>query len=99
VTTVLPAAFAALTALITTGLVHAGYAILWLAHTLTGRPTTFDWTEALTVSVAASGVVLIIALVVWRLVGGSAPMHPDAAPRERPATYTPPPQPQRPPLK
>ncbi|HLG45883.1 MAG TPA: hypothetical protein VKY24_06550 [Reyranella sp.] len=98
-TNALPAAFAVLTALITTGLVHAGYAILWLAHTLTGRPTTFDWTEALTVSVAASGVVLIIALVVWRLVGGNAPTHFDPAPRERSATCSPPPQPQRPPLK
>jgi hypothetical protein len=94
VTNALPAALAALTALITTGLVHAGYAILWLAHTLTGRPTTFDWTEALTVSGAASGVVLIIALVVWRLVGGNAPTHPDAAPRERSATSSRPPQPQ-----
>ena len=87
----LPAALAILTALITTGLVHAGYAVWWLAHTLTGRPTTFDWAEALKVSGTASGVELIIALVVWRLVGGNASTQLHAAPGEQPATRSPPP--------
>lgn len=74
----LPAVLAGLTALITSGLVHAGYAVWWLVHALTGRHAAFDWTGALTVSGIASATVLIIALLVRRLVGGHAPTKPNA---------------------
>lgn len=74
----LPAILAVLTALVTTGLVHAVYAILWLARSLTGGPKAFDWTEALTVSGISSGLVLIIALVARSLVNRNAPHNPKA---------------------
>jgi hypothetical protein len=68
----LPAALVGLTALVTSGLVHAGYAIWWLAQTLIGGYAAFDWTGALTVSGTASAVVLIAGLVVRRMVGSDA---------------------------
>ena len=76
----LPAALVGLTALVTSGLVHAGYAILWLAHVLTGGHAAFDWAGALTVSGTASAVVLIAGLVVRRLVSSDAPAQTEAAP-------------------
>ncbi|HEY4167750.1 MAG TPA: hypothetical protein VGM96_13280 [Reyranella sp.] len=77
----LPAALVGLTALITSGLVHAGYAIWWLAHALGGGHAAFDWTGALTVSGTASAVVLIAGLVVRRMMGSDAPTpQPEAAP-------------------
>jgi hypothetical protein len=76
----LPAALVGLTALITSGLVHAGYAIWWLAHALAGGPAAFDWSGALTVSGTASAIVLIAALVVRRMVSGDAPVQTEAAP-------------------
>ena len=69
----LPAALVGLTALVTSGLVHAGYAIWWLAHALVGGHAAFDWAAALTVSGTASVIVLIAGLGVRRLVSGDAP--------------------------
>ena len=80
----LPAALVGLTALITSGLVHAGYAILWLAHALAGGHAAFDWSGALAVSGTASAIVLIAGLVVRRLVNGGAP-----APTETPPASIP----------
>ena len=71
----LPAALVGLTALVTSGLVHAGYAIWWLARTLIGGHAAFDWTGALTVSGTASAIVLIAGLVVRRMVGNDAPVE------------------------
>ncbi|MFI5029341.1 MAG: hypothetical protein ACHQPH_01425 [Reyranellales bacterium] len=81
----LPAALVGLTALITSGLVHAGYAILWLAHTLAGGHAAFDWTGALTVSGTGSAIVLAAGLVVRRMVSSDAPVQPVAAPVATPA--------------
>lgn len=74
----LPAALVGLTALITSGLVHAGYAIWWLAQAMTGGHAAFDWTGALTMSGGASAIVLIAGLVVRRLVGGDTAAQADA---------------------
>ena len=76
----LPAALVGLTALITSGLVHAGYAVWWLAHALAGRHAAFDWTGALTASGTASAVVLIAGLVVRRMLSSNAPRQAEAAP-------------------
>ena len=73
----LPAALVGLTALITSGLVHAGYALWWLAHMLIGGHAAFDWSGALAVSGTASAIVLTAGLVVRRLVSGR---RPEAAP-------------------
>src|SRR5690349_1230004 len=81
----LPAALVGLTALVTSGLVHAGYAVLWLAHALTGGHVAFDWSGALAVSGTASAVVLIAGLVVRRLVGSDAPALTDTATAAGPA--------------
>lgn len=72
----LPAALVGLTALVTSGLVHAGYAILWLVH---ARHVAFDWSGALTLSGTASAIVLIAGLVVRRLVSSDAPSQSDTA--------------------
>jgi len=76
----LPAALVGLTALVTSGLVHAGYAIWWLAHMLIGGHAAFDWSGALTMSGTASAIVLIAGLLVRRLVGSEAPVQGEAAP-------------------
>lgn len=76
----LPAALVGLTALVTSGLVHAGYASWWLARTLIGgHATAFDWSGALTVSGTASAVVLIAGLMVRRMVSSEAPVETKAA--------------------
>lgn len=80
----LPAALVGLTALVTSGLVHAGYALWWLAHVLIGGHAAFDWSGALTVSGAASAIVLIAGLVVRRMVGGDAPAETGTFPSTAP---------------
>ena len=80
----LPAALVGLTALVTSGLVHAGYAIWWLAQTLIGGPVPFDWAGALTTSGTASAIVLIAGLIVRRMVAGDAPAETGAAPSAAP---------------
>jgi hypothetical protein len=81
----LPAALVGLTALVTSGLVHAGYAIWWLAHALLGGHAAFDWSGALGVSGTASAVVLVAGLIVRRIVSGDAPAGTDVAPATEPA--------------
>jgi hypothetical protein len=76
----LPAALVGLTALVTSGLVHAGYAIWWLAGMEMFGHAAFDWSGALTVSGTATAIVLIAGLVVRRLVAGHAPRATDAVP-------------------
>jgi hypothetical protein len=76
----LPAALVGLTALVTSGLVHAGYAIWWLADMLIGGHAAFDWSGALTVSGTASAIVLAAGLVVRRLVGSQTSGETEAAP-------------------
>ena len=76
----LPAALVGLTALVTSVLVHAGYATWWLAHMLVGGQAAFDWSGALMVSGMASAIVLTAGLVVRRLVSGHAPGETEAAP-------------------
>ena len=74
----LPATLVGLTALITSGLVHAGYATWWLAHMMIGGHAAFDWSGALTVSGTATAIVLIAGLVVRRLVSGQAAAETEA---------------------
>jgi ABC-type antimicrobial peptide transport system permease subunit len=71
----LPAALVGLTALVTSALVHAGYAVWWLAHMLIGGHAAFNWTGALTVSGTASAIVLIAGLIVRRMVSSDAPVE------------------------
>jgi hypothetical protein len=76
----LPAALVGLTALVTSGLVHAGYATWWLAHALIGGHAAFDWAGALTVSGTSTAIVLIAGLVVRRLIGSSVSAQTGNAP-------------------
>ncbi len=77
----MPALLAGLTALTTSALVHAGFALWWLSQLLLRGPApAYDWTGALTVSGAATVAVLIVALLARRLVGGHAPTAPAEAP-------------------
>ena len=70
----MPAALVGLTALITSALVHAGYAIWWLTQSLFRAHTaSYDWAGALAVSGTATTIVLIAALVVRRLAAGNTP--------------------------
>jgi hypothetical protein len=78
VTHALPVALVGLTALITSGLVHAGYAIWWLSRQfLRSEAVAYDWTSALAVSGAATTIVLIAGLVVRRLAASSPPSTQD----------------------
>ena len=81
----LPAALVGLTALVTSGLVHAGYAILWLAYALTGGHAAFDWSGALAVSGTASAIVLAATLVVRRMVRSGATAEIEATPATAPS--------------
>jgi hypothetical protein len=74
VTHVVPAALVGLTALITSGLVHAGYGIWWLSQSFfRAQAMPYDWAGALAVSGTATTIVLIAGLVVRRLTAGNAP--------------------------
>ena len=82
----LPAALVGLTALITSALVHAGYAIGWLSQFLfRAHPMPYDWAAALAVSGTATTLVLIAALVVRRLAAGNTPQASETAPEAVPA--------------
>ena len=78
----LPALLVGLTALVTSGLVHAGYGIWWLFESIFSH-ASYDWTGALAVSGTATAVVLLAGLVVRRLV---AAHRPPASPEQAPAT-------------
>jgi hypothetical protein len=81
VTHAMPAILVGLTALVTSGLVHAGYAIWWLSQSVfRANAASYDWAGALAVSGTATTIVLIVGLVVRRLVAGNAPVRTAAAP-------------------
>lgn len=70
----LPAALVALTALVTSALVHAGFGIWWLSrHLWHAEPPAFDWPGALAVSGTATTVVLIAGLIIRRLAAANTP--------------------------
>jgi ammonia channel protein AmtB len=74
VTYALPVVLVGFTALITSGLVHAGYAIWWLSRQLLrSEAVAYDWAGALVVSGVATTVVLVAGLMVRRLAAGSPP--------------------------
>jgi hypothetical protein len=76
VTNALPAILVGLTALFTSGLVHAAYAVGWL---LGGR--AYDGNGALAVSGTVTAVVLVAGLAVRRLVAGrTSPAAAEPAP-------------------
>ncbi|HYD08019.1 MAG TPA: hypothetical protein VEC60_19950 [Reyranella sp.] len=76
----LPALLVALTALVTSALVHAGYAIWWLFESIF-RPMSYDWNGALALSGIATAVVLLVGLIVRRLVAAHRPpVSPEQAP-------------------
>jgi ammonia channel protein AmtB len=83
-------ALVGLTALITSALVHAGYAIWWFSQSLfRAHATSYDWAGALAVSGTATTIVLIAALVVRRLAAGNtSPAETGAAPATVPARVT-----------
>jgi len=81
----LPAALVGLTALVTSSLVHAGYAVWWLAHAVIGGPAAFDWAGAITVSGTASAIVLAATLVVRRMVRSGATAEIEATPATAPS--------------
>lgn len=68
----MPALLVGLTALVTSGLVHAGYGLWWLSqHLLHSGAAAYDWTGALAVSGTATTVVLLAGLLVRRMVASS----------------------------
>ena len=76
----MPAILVGLTALVTSGLVHAGYAIWWLSQSVFRTTASYDWAGALAVSGTATAIVLIAGLVVRRMVAGNTPPQTMAAP-------------------
>jgi hypothetical protein len=68
-----PAILVVLTALIASGFVHAGFALWWFVHYLLGSPASFYWTSSLSISAAATTLVLIAGLVARRLVMADVP--------------------------
>jgi hypothetical protein len=83
VTHALPAILVGLTALVASGLVHAGYAIWWLSQSLFhANAASYDWAGALAVSGTATTIVLIVGLVARRLVAGNtSPVETTVAPK------------------
>lgn len=70
-TKMLPAIVAAGTALITTAMVQALYALVWLGRYLVDvRAPSYDWAGALTVSCIMSTMVLLASMIALRLMAG-----------------------------
>lgn len=68
VTKMLPALVAAGTALITTAMVQAVYALFWFGrYLINGAAPSYDWAGAFTASVIATTLVLLASLVTLRL--------------------------------
>jgi hypothetical protein len=82
VTHALPALLVGLTALVTSGLVHAGYGVWWLSQHLLNANAPYDWTGALATSGTMTAVVLAAGLLMRRMVAGNA--HPVAADQTAP---------------
>jgi hypothetical protein len=72
VTKNLPVLLVVLTALVTTTLIHAGFAVWWMVVAFgKANPPAFDWAASLTASGIATAVVLVAGLVAQRLAGGT----------------------------
>ena len=68
----MPVVLVGLTALITSAMVQAGFALWWVAQYHVFRvDAPYDWAAALTVSGTATTVALIVGLVARRLVVGN----------------------------
>ena len=81
----LPAALVALTALITSALVHAGFAIWWLSqHLWNATAPGFDWPAALAASGTATTIVLIAGLVIRRLAAANTSVETEPTPQVMP---------------
>jgi hypothetical protein len=71
VTKVLPVVLVAVTALITTAIVEAFYALLYLWHAASGStPSSYDWAGSLSVSGIATAAVLLVGVLAQRLLVG-----------------------------
>jgi hypothetical protein len=71
VTKVLPVILVAVTALITTAIVEAFYALFYFWHVAFGSaPPSYDWASSLSVSGIATAVVLLAGVVAQRLLAG-----------------------------
>ena len=68
----MPALLVALTALVTSGMVHAGYGLWWVSQYLLNANAPFDWTGALATSGTVTAVVLVSGLLMRRMVAGNA---------------------------
>ena len=68
----MPALLVGLTALVTSGLVHAGYGLWWVSQHLLNANAPYDWTGALTTSGTMTAVVLVAGLLMRRMVAGNA---------------------------
>ena len=68
----LPAALVGLTVLVTSVLVHAGFAVWWMVEAYgKANPPPFNWVGSLTTSGILTAVVLAAGLVVQRIAGGN----------------------------
>jgi len=80
VTHALPALLVGLTALVSGGLVHAGYGLWWLSQHLLHVDSAYDWSGALATSGTVTAVVLVAGLLMRRMVSGNAqPIDGEAA--------------------
>jgi hypothetical protein len=80
-----PAALVVLIALVTTTLVHAVFAVWWMVEAYgKAHPPRFDWVGSLATSGIVTALGLVVALVVYRLVGGTPSDQVVAAPPARP---------------
>jgi hypothetical protein len=71
VTKVLPVILVAVTALITTAIVEAFYALFYVWHVaFGGTPPSYDWAGSLSVSGIATAVVLLAGVFAQRLLAG-----------------------------
>lgn len=68
----LPAVLVGLTVLVTTVLVHAGFAVWWMVEAYgKANPPPFNWVSSLATSGILTAVVLAAGLVVQRIAGGN----------------------------
>ena len=81
-----PAALVVLIALVTTMVVHAVFAVCWMVEAYgKAHPPRFDWVGSLATSGILTGLVVVVGLVVYRLIGGASSDEAAAAPTVRPA--------------
>ena len=68
----MPALLVALTALVTSAMVHAGYGLWWVSQYLLNARAPYDWMGALATSGTMTAVVLVAGLLMRRMVAGNA---------------------------